>query len=160
MKIDIGQDNITKIVRHESIEIIINANDTPTEINFPDNPNLRKCFILGLEFFPSELVRTSPTNISTITIAALTSNPMYVTLQNYKGSDFCERLPYTKLVPAAFGFGTNLPQLNFSRDFIGQMVNWPKSRVNFPSALAAAGTPRSLLFSVYYINPNLDIPKK
>lgn len=155
MKLEIGNTDFSRIVRHELISIIIPANQQPNTLNFPDNPNLRKIHLLGMELITSEISRFDNNGITTLSVSALIGAPMYITLQNYKGQNFCENLPAIKTIPIAYS-PVPLPLQQFPRDFMGQMVNFPKSQVYFPIPLPADTNNRSILFSIYYINPNLD----
>lgn len=159
MKIEIGNTNFSRIVRHELVSMLIPSGQTVTTLNFPDNPNLRKCMLLGLELITNEIARFNPQNNPNISGVSLLGNPMYITLQNYRGQNFCENFPAIKTIPIAYGFGVNLPLQQMPRDFIGQMVNWPKSQIFFPNPLPAPAVDTAITFSIYYVNPNLDLKK-
>lgn len=145
----------TRIKRVEMVELLVPANQQPTTINFPDLPNLRHCNLLSIEFYVQEFFQFSPNGKRLVSFLELQDAPAFLTLENYKASQFTQNLPLLNLIGV---LGASPMEYNF-RDFAGQMVNFPKSYIYLPIPLTTQPFDRVFLFSVNYINPNIDLPK-
>lgn len=143
-----------KIFKAEIVSINVAATTTATKFYFPDNSTLRTTGTTlvktkAIEFYPSEAVGISPDGIEVMSSVDIRKGYLVLYVEN---GEYI-KLPLSKLV-SVFNNTTdpadafNYPHIYNLADLADVQVNWPKSYVFFPSALAATGV--SILCNVYY----------
>lgn len=138
-----------KIVKHELVEIILPANTTATKFQIPDQPNLRETLLMGVEIYTAvEMPKSVISGNDVISLATLKT--LAITFQDYNGVEFLKQAPglIFKTIEAA----TTGDVERDIKNFAGQKVNYPKSYIQFASALSNV-VPTSVILSVYYYDP-------
>ncbi len=139
---------LRRIVKSQTIEIIIPETFTNTKFQFPDEPNLRYTFFMGFICYevlqmPFSILTGTPV----VTLEQL--RVIFPTFQAYGGENFT----WQTFAPAYIDLGTAATiQQNSPRVFSGQLVNWPKSYIELASLapFAAPNVERSFLIEIFY----------
>lgn len=147
-----------KIPKSELVPINVPTGTTALKFYFPDNSVLRTdsskvVRTKGLEFYPSQAVAKSPDGVTNMTSTDLAQGYLVLYIDN-DGGEYI-KIPLVKLMSVANntvtawpGETANYPHVMEIPELNDVMVNWPKSYVFFPAALAATGV--SILCTVYY----------
>jgi len=132
------------VVKHEIVEVVVNALTTKTRFNLPDLQNLRNVKLRNAEMFTRENVSISPTGVPIVT--ALDLQRSYLTLQGYNGLEFLHQAPAPSL---HYQFDADQNTELLQKEFTNQRVNYPKSYIEFFPTVVPPTT-FSFLLSVYY----------
>ena len=144
---------MSKIVRHEWVEIIVPANSTLTRFNFPDLPNLRNVHLMNLKVYTVDQVRESINNGLPVVNHTNVLHKMYITLVNYGGKEFLHQAPAIQFNTISANLNTSTNWFNNDTlDFTMQKVNYPKSYIQLTSPVGNA-VDQTFVFSVFYTLP-------
>jgi hypothetical protein len=144
---------MSKIVRHEWVEIIVPANSTLTRFNFPDLPNLRNVHLMNLKVYTVDQVAVSINNQLPVVSHTNVLHKMYVTLVNYGGKEFLHQAPAIQFNTLSANLNTSTNWFNNDTlDFTMQKVNYPKSYIQLTSPVGNT-VDQTFVFSVFYTLP-------
>ena len=134
------------IVKHEILEVIVEAGTSKTRFQLPDAQNLRNVKLRNVEVYSSTNMAITPTGRAVVSPADLKRS--YLTLQGYNGREFLHEEPLPSL-HYLFDADNNTELLQ--KEFTNQRVNFPKSYIEFFYAVAPVTT-FSFLISIYYVD--------
>ncbi len=144
---------MSKIVRHEWVEIVVPANSTLTRFNFPDLPNLRNVHLMNLKVYTVDQVSVSINNQLPVVNHTNVLHKMYVTLVNYGGKEFLHQAPAIQFNTISANLNTSTNWFNNDTlDFTMQKVNYPKSYIQLTSPVGNT-VDQTFVFSVFYTLP-------
>lgn len=147
---------MSKIVRHEWVEIVVPANSTLTRFNFPDLPNLRNVHLMNLKVYTVDQVAVSINNQLPIVSHTNVLHKMYVTLVNYGGKEFLHQAPAIQFNNLSADLNTSTNWFNTDiMSFTMQKVNYPKSYIQLTSPVGNT-VDQTFVFSVYYSLPKAE----
>lgn len=147
-----------KITKSELVTINVPTGTTALKFYFPDNSVLRTSAnqlvrTQGIEFYPAQSVAKGPDGTTAMGSTDIAQGYLVLYIDN-DGGEYV-KIPLNKLVSTFNNTSTawpgevaNYPHVYSIPEFDNLMVNWPKSYVFFPSALAATGV--SINCTVYY----------
>lgn len=125
-----------KVNKYEFVSIVVNANDTRSEVYFPDLPNLRNAQIETISLYSAQMISGDPNNI--ITMSGTDTKKSFLVLNINDKEDI--KIPMVSLVSLVTlaGVGGNLSNQNGYLSFNKQVVRWSKSYVKFPDGHSAS----------------------
>lgn len=145
--------NLLPIIQHEYFEIKIKAGTATSRIYFPDIHKLRFANLRGLEIYTEYEFGIAINNFPVLPQSNTVDS--FVTLKNLSGKAFVDKR-YTSLF---YPDNKSNPFAPFyPKDFVGQVVNWPNSYIDFVRPLVS-GIDQTLCFSVYYSNDEEIVDK-
>jgi hypothetical protein len=134
------------VVKHEIVEVVVEAGSTKNRYNLPDLQNLRNVKLRNVEVYTSSNVSVTPTGNPVVSPAELKKS--YITLQGYNGKEFLHEEPLPAL-HYIFDADSNTELLQ--KEFTNQRVNYPKSYIEYFLSAPVPAT-FSFLLSVYYVD--------
>ena len=142
-----------KVVRHELVSVLIQANSTLSRFSIPDLPNLRNVHLLGLQVYTVDQISKDIISQNPVLNHTAVLHNSYITLVNYGGKEFLKQAP-------SILFSTSSANQNTSTNwyesnpigFVGQKANYPKSFIEFTTP-PATGVDTVFMFSVFYSLP-------
>lgn len=151
---------MSKIIRHEWVEIPVSANSSLTRFNFPDLPNLRNVHLLGIKVYTVDQVAVSINNQLPVVSHTNVFHKCYITLVNYGGKEFLKQAPAIQFNNLSANLNTSTNWFNNDvMSFTGQKVNYPKSYIQLTSPVGNA-VDQTFVFSVYYSLPRNEEVKE
>jgi len=141
-----------KVFKHELVEVVIPANQSPNQINFPDLPNLRWVHLWNITAYFEVNFKGSISGRNMVDSSLFKSS--YMTLQLYNGKQFLNQCPiqnFADMFLTDIATGEIFVDWN-SKEFKGQRVNWPKSYLSV-TGLGPDAEDRSFVFSIWYSDP-------
>lgn len=142
----------TPIFKYQNIVVPVILPGAPTQVFFPDQPNLRDCRIIGIE---SQDINILPivSDLSTSNVPITTFRNAFITLIVGDVNNVT-RMPLQNLQTLfdnSNGAPTGRANL-YNKDFQGLKIYWNKSYIEWPVG-AIPGATCAFNFGVYYLDP-------
>lgn len=140
---------IRSIPKSEGLSIKIPNGTSGKNIYFPDDQYIRNVHLIALSFTPNlnEFNGTGDAQTDpdgNLLISSDFAAFCYLTLEAYNGNQFVRQRPLMDF----FLFNNSKIGLNVSNQFIGQMVNWPKSFITVAVGAPTIGGDRWARFDI------------
>lgn len=141
------------ILKYQNITVNVTGPTFPTQVFFPDQPNLRNARVVGIEV-QDESVLPIVSDLSTPNVPQTTFNNAFLTLVVGDVNNIT-RMPLQNLqtVYHVSPIANAATRANFyNRDFMGYAIYWNKSFIEYPAAVTP-GTNCAFNIGVYYYDP-------
>lgn len=136
-------------LKYQNIVINVTGPVFPTQVFFPDQPNLRNARVVGIET-QDDLTLTITSDLNTPNVPTNTFNNAFITLVVGDVNNIT-RMPLQNLQTMFFNGGAGRFNSN-SRDFMGYAIYWNKSFIEYPAAVTPAAN-CAFNIGVYYYDP-------
>lgn len=137
------------ILKYQNIVINVTGPVFPTQVFFPDQPNLRNARVVGIEVQDADLL-TITSDLSTPNVPTNTFANSFITLVVGDVNNIT-RMPLQNLQTIFFNNGNGRFNSN-ARDFMGYAIYWNKSFIEYPAAVTPAAN-CAFNIGVYYYDP-------
>jgi len=143
----------TPILKYQNITLNLFGPNFPTQVFFPDQPNLRNARVVGIEVQDISILPIV-SDLATPNVPQNTFNNSFLTLVVGDVNNIT-RMPLQNLqtIYHQSAVGNNATRANFySRDFMGYAIYWNKSFIEFPAAVTPLNN-CAFNVGVYYYDP-------
>jgi len=143
----------TPILKYQNITLNLIGPNFPTQVFFPDQPNLRNARVVGIEVQDISILPIV-SDLATPNVPQNTFNNSFLTLVVGDVNNIT-RMPLQNLqtIYHQSAVGNNATRANFySRDFMGYSIYWNKSFIEYPAAVTPAAN-CAFNVGVYYYDP-------
>lgn len=141
------------ILKYQNITINVIGPNFPTQVFFPDQPNLRNARVVGIEVQDISILPIV-SDLSTPNVPQTTFNNSFITLVVGDVNNIT-RMPLQNLqtIYHVSTPGNNATRANFyNRDFMGYAIYWNKSFIEYPGAVTPISN-CAFNIGVYYYDP-------
>jgi hypothetical protein len=142
-----------QILKYQNIVINVIGPNFPTQVFFPDQPNLRNARVVGIEVQDISILPVV-SDLSTANVPQATFNNAFITLIVGDVNNIT-RMPLQNLqtVYHVSPVANGATRANFNpRDFIGYSIYWNKSFIEYPAAVTPVAN-CAFNVGVYYYDP-------
>lgn len=142
-----------QILKYQNITLNLIGPNFPTQVFFPDQPNLRNARVVGIET-QDEFTLPIVSDLATPNVPQATFNNAFITLVVGDVNNIT-RMPLQNLqtIYHQSANANNATRANFNpRDFMGYAIYWNKSFIEFPAAVTPANN-CAFNIGVYYYDP-------
>jgi len=142
-----------QIVKYQNVTLNVVGPAFPTQVFFPDQPNLRNARIVGIEVQDISILPIV-SDMATPNVPQNTFNNSFITLVVGDVNNIT-RMPLQNLqtIYHQSAVANNATRANFnSRDFLGYSIYWNKSFIEFPAGVTPTAN-CAFNVGVYYYDP-------
>jgi hypothetical protein len=138
-----------QILKYQNITLNVLGPAFPTQVFFPDQPNLRNARVVGIEFQDINVLPIT-SDLITPNVPQTTSDNAFITLVVGDVNNIT-RMPLQNLQTLFNNNGAGKYNAN-PRDFLGYAIYWNKSFIEYPASVTPVAN-CAFNVGVYYYDP-------